>query len=521
MWRIRSFIGSAWTDSIPVIQSETPKDPSTLTAIELARSSLPTALQPLVHHLDEELEASIRSNEGFSASGTRNAIETWSAAAVREALEYNWAGSGRIEAHEEALALYPEGSAAVPSTLAWHDRTLVILPITSDFQEFSVEYSPSLRDENRVERLRHRYATPEHELETILDWRGYFGPDSAIIDGWKIMRRQGHSYAASLTGTFGFIVAHVVRRLTRPHPTLERDPTAAARLIQMSEAYSSKVHAFPDLARDSSPVERDHVVVFVHGTTSCGMQGLKDLPSLPDVIFRYEHDTFRPLLENSEELVELIQRRIRTKALLLVAHSRGGLVARLAADALVRKAYSAWIQVFTFGTPHNGTPLAAMGEEALNLLFKLSGDIVNGIPTLTPLGKAYSFLVKSPALPPGIAAMREGSGDLNMMNAYGDPALVQCWGSNFKLDRKPTGFGVFVSGMLLGAMNGIANDLVVPTQSALAFGTPQPLLGCSHTQYFTEQAVHQVIQNFFVAAAEDLKLSSPMKFKTRATGANG
>ena len=107
------------------------------------------------------------------------------------------------------------------------------------------------------------------------------------------------------------------------------------------------------------------------------------------------------------------------------------------------------MQVYTFGTPHNGTPLAAMGSEVLNLLHKLSGNIVNGIPLLTPLARAYSFLTNSPVLPPGIAAMNEANEGLAIMNAYGDRSIVKCWGSDFKIDGGSTGYGIFVSGTIL------------------------------------------------------------------------
>jgi hypothetical protein len=35
------------------------------------------------------------------------------------------------------------------------------------------------------------YVTPQHGLETIFDWRGYFGEKSVVIEVWKQMRRTG------------------------------------------------------------------------------------------------------------------------------------------------------------------------------------------------------------------------------------------------------------------------------------------------------------------------------------------
>ncbi len=499
MWTVAALTDGRWT---PIAAIELPAQaPKSESVLGLARQHLPPELQPLIRHLGQEIETS---SDSPSINGRRDAIELWNEIAQLEARELNWTGSGKIEALEEALALYPEGTEygdtdAIPATLAWHDRTALIIPLTASTQQIMIEYSPSLRDENRVERLRHRYATPDHELETILDWRGYFGRQSAVVDGWTKMRLQGHGYVASFFGTFGFVICHTVRRLTRPQPTIERDPTARGRLIHMSEKYPQIADQCPDLATIST-CRREEAIVFVHGTVSCGIQGLKDYfaaKGVDELIFRYEHDTFRALKENGIELADLISARIRTKKLLLAAHSRGGLVARFAADELTRRGYPADVQIFTFGTPHQGTPLVAMAGELLNLLFKLSGEIVNAIPVLPALSRAYSLLIKCPTLPPGIAIMREDSEALSLLNTYGDWTRVSSWGSQFRIDGGRSGFGIFVTGALLGAMGDIPNDLVVPTHSALGFGNPQPVLDCSHTQYFEQPQVQAAIRTFY------------------------
>jgi hypothetical protein len=65
--------------------------------------------------------------------------------------------------------------------------------------------------------------------------------------------------------------------------------------------------------------------------------------------------------------------------------------------------------------------------------------------------------------------------------------------SIFDIAKSPTGFGSLASGALIGAMSGIDHDLVVPTASALAFGKPEPLLACSHVQYFAQPQVKHAI----------------------------
>ena len=448
-----------------------------------------------IHHLD---------NEKRNSDTRRDAIELWSTRLATDANQFDWAGPTKIRKVESAIALDFESSREAgaplpgPTTLAWHDKTAVIIPISAKATNIIVEYQPSLRDENEIARFRRLYASPEHTLETILDWRGYFGKEFAVVDGWTTMRSGGHGYTASVIGTVGYVVGTVVRRLTRSQPTLERDPHVSGRLIELSERYPHIANGCPDLSR-ISPIELECAVVFVHGMFSCGILGLKDLypaPTAPQNIFRYEHDTFRRLDENASELAELIHNRIRTKKLLIAAHSRGGLVARFAVANLLQRGFGGQIEVFTFGTPHLGTPLVEVGGKALNLIYKLGEDFVGSIPYMTPLAKAYSYLFDAPTLPPGIAAMGENSDAIGILRLVGNADRVRSYGSRFDIETAPSGFGVIVEGALLGAFGKRSHDLLVPTESALGFGRPQPALTCSHVHYFQEQTVENDITQY-------------------------
>ena len=64
-----------------------------------------------------------------------------------------------------------------------------------------------------------------------------------------------------------------------------------------------------------------------------------------------------------------------------------------------------------------GTPLVAAGGQLLNLLFKLGEDTLGALPVVSPLSKAYGYLVDSPALPPGIQAMAEDAAGIGTLNA--------------------------------------------------------------------------------------------------------
>lgn len=489
MWKAAAFRDGEW-QAIPVVALD--GEPfSSEGLLGLVRNHSELSNSRLVSYLAQEVEHPL---------GHQRAIETWSAEAAQQSHEFDWVQPAKVAALDESIGLVARDGApdAPPFTLAWHDRTAVIIQVTTTDERIRVEYVPGLRDEQRVERLRHRYAAPDHRTETVFEWRGYFGSESGVVDHWTTMRQNGRSFVASLKGTAGFVVGTVVRRLTRPQPAFERDPTQQQRLARMLEAYPYIDTACPDLAtviRGAEPC----AVVFVHGTVSCGVQGLKDLwqsvprPSRP--IYRYEHDTFQPIEANARELAQLVTERLDAPRVLLAGHSRGGLVARMAAARLVGSLPAA-VEVYTFGTPHMGTPLAAIGGRLMNVLFKLGEDFAGAIPLVSPLTKAYGYLYDAPGLPPGIDALREDSSVLDTMNTIGDRCSVRSWGSSFDFHKAPSGFGVGVEGALAGALADRTHDLVVPTASALSVGTPEPVLGCSHVHYFSQPPVRQAILNY-------------------------
>ena len=137
-----------------------------------------------------------------------------------------------------------------------------------------------------------------------------------------------------------------------------------------------------------------------------------------------------------------------------------------------------------------------MGGKALNLIYKLGEDFVGSIPYMTPLAKAYSYLFDAPTLPPGIAAMRENSDAIGILRLVGNADRVRSYGSRFDIETAPSGFGVIVEGALLGAFGKRSHDLLVPTESALGFGRPQPALTCSHVHYFQQATIQNDISRY-------------------------
>ncbi|HSU30772.1 MAG TPA: hypothetical protein VLJ11_06020 [Bryobacteraceae bacterium] len=495
MWNATVFGESGWRKSEIVELLSVP----TIEALkQLSRERLPNEVG-LLSHLEHELD-SVVPVDGLIG---RQPISTWAKFAEEESRDFDWStGTKVVVLDEEALGLYwSKSSIKAPSTIAWHEPTAFILPLSSDEREVRIEFVPDAAADDRSARLRHRYATAAHVLETILDWRGYFGTRSVVIDGYTEMHSNSRGFVARMRARSGYVVGRLLRRLTFGTPALDRDPLALHRERGAARRYAGVAQACPALSEREEVVSPE-AMVFVHGTASCGVQGLKDLyafsqPQYP--VRRFEHDTFRKLTYNADELVQLIKSSIRVDNLLLVAHSRGGLVARLALDKLIRDNYPASIALETLGTPHAGTPLANIGGRLLSQLYKIGEWGLNSVaPMISPLAWAHGFLFDTPEPPPGISSMRENSPALEMMNLYGAASHVRCWGASFDISGPGSGFAIEIEGALRGAMYDVENDLVVPTSSALAFGSSAPRLSCSHVQYFSQASVQTALQNYFV-----------------------
>jgi hypothetical protein len=207
------------------------------------------------------------------------------------------------------------------------------------------------------------------EMDLWIDLRGYWGEESFITDAfvrpyhfsidvvrgsWNATMRFVHRTRRQA----GVLVGRVLVKKGRPTPNLLVDDfTMAARLERSESVYAQQASQVPRLEASSMPKQGDVCVVWVHGTASCGLEGIKDLPVLPQIpMYRFEHDTFHEIIENAEELALRINNLGYPRTHIL-AHSRGGLVARLCQQMLSNR-YGKQSSVATFGTPHRGTPMA-------------------------------------------------------------------------------------------------------------------------------------------------------------------
>ena len=159
---------------------------------------------------------------------------------------------------------------------------------------------------------------------------------------------------------------------------LNRDPLFAVRRTARNLQRGAAAVLFGELNALSPVSDKPLHIVFVHGGLSCCFDAFADLfprieASLVELgdapplvsLLRFEHDTYQGIRVNAERLCDLVTQKLAQQGagaaqpeLLFIAHSRGGLVARLASDLLIERGH--WgrdrLEVFTYGSPHRGTP---------------------------------------------------------------------------------------------------------------------------------------------------------------------
>lgn len=383
-----------------------------------------------------------------------------------------------------------------PRGLVWHDNTVVVVPVRDDYRRLSLQYVPELEDQAIKERFEQRYGS----TRTFLEWRGYFGENSIILDGFLDFVQRAELRLAEAAG---FVVGMVVHHIGRTQETFENDPLYRWRQKRLAKRFPNIVTDCLNLASSEQPVSSKACIVVIHGTASCGFNVLADLypGSLLVPTYRYEHDTFRSIVENAKELADLLTQKINAERLLLIAHSRGGLVARVALHLLERQAHPPFIDLWTYGTPYGGTPLVDAGASVLGLLYRAGNAIIEkGIPKFDFASAAFSYLLKPRTLPKGISDMSPSSTFLELLrNLKGAGIDLRSYGSVFDMSQRGVGYGLaFGHGFGKTAFGGEDNDLIVPTRSAMNAGDDwtKNTVGehCSHFAYFASDSVRRDIQ---------------------------
>jgi hypothetical protein len=347
---------------------------------------------------------------------------------------------------------------------------------------------------------------------SVLESRIY--SESSVIEAESETGPEAPTFRIPVPAKHGGLIARVAHWMARPFQ-YTRDPTSHGRLRHYENKYSVIAKHYPDIslaAAFAGEFRAIHkapaggaVMVFVHGTYSCAIPHLALLHPLIVPTYRFEHDTFSPIDENRSGLVTAVKEFIpKGTRLYLVAHSRGGLVSRLAARELVDD-YD--VRVMTYGTPHKGTPLANAGKRLFTALLAGgrsavlvgAGTAASAVFSWDPASLAGKLLLKGilpSGFPPGLDIMRPQSGLVAGLSGVKEPFSLRTWAAECEVDNLPAGAAAFAHGELpFGIFGGAANDTVVAVDSAIGAGTPQKVLNeCTHSQYFAHPDVYREIR---------------------------
>ena len=255
-----------------------------------------------------------------------------------------------------------------------------------------------------------RLAIAALNRQTIFEFTTYAGSNTTVISEEAEVRG---TVSVEHDGRPGVVVGKIYRQLGKP-PKLQRDPTMQHRLgLLLEHIPAEQVTDWPETG-DIGDGSVERIVVFVHGTLSCGLAHIHALahciPADPRLrALRYEHDTFLPVDVNAKDLAnEILPVTSPQARIVLVGHSRGGLVARAAAGSLAHTGGERRVGICTLGTPHRGTPIVQAGHRVLSGLATVATAGVGALhpPKLAAFPLKYLF-GRLKKLPPGILDMRE------------------------------------------------------------------------------------------------------------------
>jgi hypothetical protein len=494
-WRIDGSVREVWTITYDGLEGRAEDLQAVFSEDRTVSRELLSSLTFEADRLDTGLIRRLRVDlEGGAVSGDSvpglTALESYAEEAAG-----GYRGSGILEPLGQGLAWTPHGG---PATIAWHERTVVLSLIPANAQSVTLIYEPELEDDG---------TDPLYTGQIpwrLLDYRLYVGEHSSTVDGESWFHRFGPrrwvatiSHAASVPA---LLVGRVVRWLGPPQTVHHNDESWRSRVESLERRFSVAAQRFPVVG--SAPVQDSRVCVYVHGTRSCCLPALEQLREVlgEASVVRFEHDTFLSIEQNTTDLCDAIRRSVNTNRLLLVGHSRGGLVARLAGADL--RTTTPDVDVMTFGTPHNGTPLVGRALELafgawgvparLGLICELD-EITdeNGSPYTDPVSAALSVLTRSNSLPDGIRAMARESEFLRMLGRVDHFQSLLPFGGACTLADAQGGFRTSVDYQLAaGIFAGEQNDLVVGLASSsleqrgIVLDAP-----CSHGAYFRDLQV--------------------------------
>jgi pimeloyl-ACP methyl ester carboxylesterase len=345
-------------------------------------------------------------------------------------------------------------------------------------------------------------AAPLGELDGVIYWRIYTGENSKVWDFVTSAKDGAHRLVRKGLRGGAVVVGRILRISAGRADSTKGDPLARRRRLEAELTNRDVADACPDI--DDDVTTRSTAIVVVHGTMSTGLALAHAAVAASPAgcaVLRYEHDTWLPLERNAADLANLIGLRV-TGSVLLIAHSRGGLVATRAAQILSdrHKSKPGLVGgVITLGTPFRGTPLAmgasvaaATARALMGGLRMIGGPVVDAGTRLLPIAVRFDT-------PPGIGVMRPTAGELPMLRQY------MFTGTKVIAGDATTGpqdaYGPLSLGVGQGAFRDEAHDLVVGVESALGDRSDGIEVTCDHYSYLLEATVTNAMRDYIAAWA--------------------
>lgn len=335
-------------------------------------------------------------------------------------------------------------------------------------------------------------AVPGADVRELVLWRLYTGDNSWVRD---VVGEAGddrvHRLGLRTVGRLGVLVGRTVKVAARMLDRNHGDPFATRRLHKAEVVHHDVTASCPRLEKAGHESE---AVVTVHGTMSTGLAlaaAVRGCPGPLPAIRRFEHNTWLPVEVNAEALASLVAERV-TEHVLFVAHSRGGLVARHAADILRAQGSGLTIETLTLGTPFLGTPVADAASVGFRGVQALLGGLRwPGFSVVEPLTRLAGLALLS-GPPKGITDMSPGPGYLSGFKIH--PLISTTTFAGRVDEAGPDSYGLsFLRGFAEEIMD--AGDLVVPARSAKSgVDDSANVLECDHFSYLEQPEVMASIE---------------------------
>lgn len=275
------------------------------------------------------------------------------------------------------------------------------------------------------------------------------------------------------------------------------------------------------------PAQKHRILLIVHGFISDVERSLpatwvRAFGAGYDAILAYNQPTItRSPLRNAADLIDLIPDDVQLKVD-IVAHSRGGLVARSLTELQTFTTKLDVERIITCGSPHSGTQLANF--DRWDRLISIGFTAASWLTASAGLGIAYTFIPRGLEYVlraagqftfdlPGLQAMNPDSEFLEALNA---PSQLR---GNLRYAAVTSKFNPWMvqersfrdalASLALSVFMQAPNDLIVPTMSMSSIDQPGTALvadrvfetNVNHFTYFDNANVQQFAETFLLGGA--------------------